>query len=262
MARGKSLRLSDSQLKDLSAVTPIDILSAVSLWRRSVPFRYRTLLQASVAGATDPGISLYAWDAVNGGYIYIPSGRPVPVLEIRRNAIEPLIASSKVSQRSLSAKYQAGGLSLADWQKAMIESVKSAQVAAMLAANGGEGNTNESDKEEIALIILALLLLLGKWADDIEDEVAPTNGLLLVRSDLYAAAARGSFEDITGYIERVYMGKTEERRVLGHAEHCETRGHLKGCIELAKLGWQPIDSLPKLGQTPCSENCKCHFEYR
>ncbi len=48
----------------------------------------------------------------------------------------------------------------------------------------------------------------------------------------------------------------EERRVLGDAMHC------LDCPPLAALGWQPIGTLPMIGDTECGGHCHCHFEYR
>lgn len=48
-----------------------------------------------------------------------------------------------------------------------------------------------------------------------------------------------------------------ERRVMGHprTEHCHD------CPPLAALGWQPIGSLPAIGDSECGPLCLCHFEY-
>ena len=48
-----------------------------------------------------------------------------------------------------------------------------------------------------------------------------------------------------------------ERRVLGRpkGEHCED------CPPLAAQGWQPIGSLPGIGESECGPLCLCHFEY-
>ncbi len=50
----------------------------------------------------------------------------------------------------------------------------------------------------------------------------------------------------------------EERRVLGRpkTEHCHD------CPPLAALGWQPLGTLPALGDTECGNLCLCHFEFR
>ncbi len=51
---------------------------------------------------------------------------------------------------------------------------------------------------------------------------------------------------------------SQERRVLGHPKthHCDD------CPPLAALGWQPIGTLPHIGQSECGGMCYCHFEYR
>ena len=48
-----------------------------------------------------------------------------------------------------------------------------------------------------------------------------------------------------------------ERRVLGHpkTEHCAD------CPPLAALGWQPIGTLPDIGDSECEGRCLCHFVY-
>lgn len=50
----------------------------------------------------------------------------------------------------------------------------------------------------------------------------------------------------------------EERRILGHpkGEHCHD------CPPLAAMGWQPLGTLPALGDTECGNLCLCHFEFR
>lgn len=47
------------------------------------------------------------------------------------------------------------------------------------------------------------------------------------------------------------------RRVLGipKTEHCED------CPPLAAMGWQPIGTLPSIGDTECNGLCLCHFRF-
>jgi hypothetical protein len=56
------------------------------------------------------------------------------------------------------------------------------------------------------------------------------------------------------YVPRVRV--TQERRVLGPADHCPE------CPGLASTGWQPLGLLPDIGDTVCRAHCACHFEYR
>jgi len=259
---GKAIRYSDKAIEQLSQVTEADIEAARSLVRSAVPPRYRSILDASIAGGSVTASSPYAWDPKAGGYIHVPTGRHIQPLELRNQAIEPMIARSKQTQRAISNQLQNQEITLAEWQTQMIGQVKQAQVASALVANGGQKNTNENDKEEIALLILALLLLLNGFSQEIQSKKQPLNGLLLLRSDLYANAARGTYEDVGGYVASTYLGKTEERRLLSPADHCHADGNLIGCVELAAQGWQPIGSLPSIGKTPCRSNCRCRKVYR
>jgi hypothetical protein len=56
--------------------------------------------------------------------------------------------------------------------------------------------------------------------------------------------------------EKINDGYTEEIRILGAADHC------RSCLEYAGMGWQPIGTLPEIGDSECNMNCKCEFEYR
>lgn len=260
---GRAIRFSEKALGELSQVGEADTLAAKSLWRSAVAPHYRSMLDASLVGKKSAdGSPSWAWDAKAGRYVYMPSGRRVQPFEIRNQAIEPVILSSRQNQRAISTQLQNREITLAQWQTQMIGQIKQTQVAAGLAANGGEKNTNDSDKEEIALLILALFLLFQDFSTEIQRKRQPLNGLLLVRSDLYANAARGTYEDMGSYVASVHLGKTEERRLLSPGDHCTNDHQYTGCVELAAMGWQPIGSLPKIGASPCRSNCRCRKEYR
>lgn len=244
MAFGKALSLSQSDLERMSIITDADIQLARESWVAHAPRRYLGLISGKgfnnrtrTYGNIDP-------------------------LVIRSRSIEPYIAAVKLQLRALTARLQKKEITLAQWQTESMGIVKQGQVAAALVANGGDGNQTQADREKIAAIILILLLLFKKFADDIMTGAQLSNGLLIPRVSLYADAGRGSYESMLGYINDTYLGMSQERRVLGEADHCSTQGRLLGCIELAKKGWQLIGSLPAIGISPCYSNCKCHFEYR
>lgn len=259
---GKPLPLSEQALEQLAQITEVDIEAAKALWSQRVPLRWKRLLESQTVGVDETLNTPFAWDAQNRRYIHLASKRYVPFTEIRAQAIEPLIQSSKAAQRALSSQLQAGDVRLSDWQRGMFDQVKQTQIAAALAANGGDENSSNVDYKKMAAIILVLLLLLQGFSKQIATGKQPLNGLLLVRSDLYASAARDIFEEIRRHGMALYFGAVQERRRLGIAEHCRSDGEREGCVELYDLGWQPINSLPRLGDTPCSTNCKCRFDFR
>jgi hypothetical protein len=258
----KAIKLSESALEQLSKITPAAIEMAKALWSQTVPLRWKPLLDAQTIGIDDPLTSVYVWDATNRRYIHLRSRRYVPFQDIRAQAVEPLIQRSKAMQRTLSQGLQSGDTKLSEWQLTMLENIKQTELAASLAANGGEQNTSEADKKKIAAAILLLLLFFQTFTEEIEVGRQALNGSLLARSDLYANSARSIFEETRRFGMAAYFGAVQERRRFGIAEHCHSDGERQGCVELYDKGWQPINSLPRLGDTPCRTNCKCRFEYR
>lgn len=258
----KAINFSEAKLEQMSQITPLDIEAARALWSQTVPARWKPLLDAQTVGIDDPLNSVYVWDASNRRYIHLRSRRYVPFQDIRLQAIEPLIQRSKAMQRTLSQGLQSGDTKLSEWQLTMLENIKQTELAASLAANGGDQNTSDADKKKIAAAILLLLLLFQAFTEEIAAGRQPLNGSLLVRSDLYASSARAQFEETQRAGMATYFGVVQERRVLGVAEHCHTHGDLQGCVELANKGWQLINTLPRLGQSPCRTNCKCRWQYR
>lgn len=75
------------------------------------------------------------------------------------------------------------------------------------------------------------------------------------RAGMYAEAGRGTFEDVRSEIAKA-AGNTEERRVLGVADHCSD------CVVEAAKGWQPIGSLRVIGDSLCKTHCHCKKEFR
>lgn len=262
---GRELPLSEKALEQISKPSPLDNEAARALWVSRVPSRWKRLLESQTIRPGAVISSPFAWDASSRRYIDVRTRRYVPSIEIRNQALEPFIRASKETLRSLGTGLQSGG-ALADWERAAIEEVKLSQVATSLAVNGGTGSGTEEDNDHTAEIILLLLLLLHGFAGEIRKKVFPLNGRLLIRSDLYAYSARSTFEEKRRFGMASYFGATEERRVLGRADHCtdddDPSGELSGCVELQDLGWKPIGTLPRLGDSPCRTNCKCRFIYR
>jgi hypothetical protein len=241
-----------------SQVTDGDIVMAVALWKMYAPSQYRYLID---------GRGSLVWDAAKKQYYDAGTGKYINALDLRNKAIEPFLLRVKIAMREIDAKLQSRSISLAEWQTQMAQIVKSSQIAAALVAVGGTPNISDIDRAGIAVSVFAILEFLRDFANDIESGKQNINGTLLSRTDLYANATRDAYEEarrnaliagaiITGAVLR-------ERRVLdSQANHCTTDGGLLGCVELAAKGWQPIGSLPRLYETPCRTNCKCHFEYK
>jgi len=135
---GSAIPFDQSELKQLSMVTPLDVQAARSLWLRAVPLRWKRLLESQTVGEADVLSTPFVWDPGARRYIHLQSRRYVPFVQLRDQAIEPLIVFTKNQMRSLSTQLATRDLRLEEWQQAMINVIKPAQVATALAVNGGE----------------------------------------------------------------------------------------------------------------------------
>lgn len=149
-----------------------------------------------------------------------------------------------------------GKISIAEWEAAMREVIRTIFREAAASAAGGMQNVTPSQWGYEGYLIKQQYGYLHNFAQDIiNNPSAWLNGRLLARMNLYAQAGRGGQEQMVRN-DMQKSGFDLERRVLGAADHCN------GCIEQAAQGWQPIGTLDPIGAEECSQNCHCVFEYK
>lgn len=199
-----------------------------------------------------PILTGYAW---NGSRYYnLDTGQFVSFAEVR-NALDEVADIAALRMNALSQQLIDGSISLADWQTGMMEQIKISHTAATAAANGGWVQVSPSDWGTAGAEIKAQYQYLQNFANQIASGEQPLDGRLLVRSDMYADAARGTFEEIR-FKSMVAEGMEEEIRDLeSGADHCD------GCLEQAGH-WEPIGTLDRIGDEECGVRCKCNFRYR
>jgi hypothetical protein len=88
-----------------------------------------------------------------------------------------------------------------------------------------------------------------KWLADALISNAANVGLAV-----FSALPRNTFEESLRRAA-LYAGCRWERRVVGDGGCCAD------CRAAAAMNWQPLGSLPEVGDTPCLTDCTCHFEY-
>lgn len=156
----------------------------------------------------------------------------------------------------LARKLISGEITLTQWQIEMRAFIKTIHREAALVAAGGPQNMTAVLWGYEGYLVKLQYQYLDKFASDIlANPQAWLNGRLLVRMNLYKQAEWGTFEQMVRFIKKM-EGWTEERRVLGVADHCA------GCLEQARLGWRPINTLAPIGSQQCSTNCHCVYIYR
>ena len=202
-----------------------------------------------------PITSHYGWSELAGRYIDLETGRFVSFAKIR-NVLESVMDASAVRMNILSQQLVDGSISIANWQVAMKQQIKIIHVNAGMAANGGFAQMSQSDWGAVGQMIRAQYGYLDKFAQQIANGEQALDGRLLVRSDMYGDAARGTFEQMERRLQ-ITNGFEEERRVLeDKLNNCD------GCLEQAALNWQPIGTLDPIGAEECTVRCRCEFEYR
>ena len=202
-----------------------------------------------------PVQSNFAWNAVAGRYIDLSTGRFVSS-SVVRDELELAMQSSKDSMKLISQQLIDGNLSLPEWQLQMMDNIKLAHLNAAMSANGGWAQMSQSDWGFTGAKIKEQYKFLNNYANQIYTGEQSLNGQILVRSNMYGDAARSTFEAMRLRYQLFENNMTEERRVLGQADHCP------GCLEQAALGWQPIGELDEIGEEECLTNCHCTKQYR
>lgn len=119
---------------------------------------------------------------------------------------------------------------------------------APLTGNELAGADQEAQKQEE---------FFDRFHQDVLTDDPPTPAEFVARAEKYADSAWQG-EQRTNREEAIRQGRFRlERRVLGDpkTEHCTD------CPPLAAVGWQPIGTLPFIGDSACGPLCLCHFRY-
>lgn len=198
-------------------------------------------------------LSNYRYNAGARRYI-APNGRFVTQRALIAD-LERVTAGAQSEILSISRQLQSGEISLAQWQIGMRDQMKVLHTTQGAIAKGGWAQMSQSDWGAVGQISREQYAFLQRFAIQIETGEQPLNGAFLRRAQMYAQAGRGTFWQMKRR-EAIGGGLTEERRIRHAADSCPT------CIEQSALGWQPVGTLARIGQSECRTNCKCEFEFR
>lgn len=162
----------------------------------------------------------------------------------------------------LSAQLKAGEITLPQWQSGMRDFVRDEYNTAMILQRGGVENVTQSDWGYSGSQIKKQYAYLDNFAADVaQDPDKWLTGRLDNRMRLYNQSGYSALEDFK-LRDMKNTGWTQERNILGVADHCSGEGATPGCIEVTGMGWRGIGTLPKIGSRLCKTNCRCSMEYR
>jgi len=204
---------------------------------------------------TLPAGTGYGWNDAAHRYYNLETGVFVARTTVTEG-LEAMMDASAVNMNALTQSLIDGGISLADWQQAMMDEIKITHVASAALSNGGWDQMTQSDWGATGQLIREQYDYLRNYAGEIANGTQALDGRALVRSDLYADAANGTYWEINKR-SMIEDGYDEGRRVLEPgADHCDD------CEEYASEGWMPIDDIPEIGNSQCLTRCRCEIEYR
>lgn len=204
---------------------------------------------------TLPQATGYGWNAVAHRYYDLETGVFVARTTVA-DGLESVMDVSALRMNALTQSLTDSAISLADWQTGMMEQIKITHTASAALANGGWDNMTQSDWGATGQLIREQYDYLRNYAKEIADGTQPLDGRALVRSDLYADAANGTYWEMDKRA-MIVDGYDEGRRVLEPgASHCDD------CEEYASDGWMPIEDIPEIGNSQCMTRCRCEIEYR
>jgi hypothetical protein len=238
-------------LAAIALLSVADIAAAVERWNRLAPKPYRDLLLATVnrgkAGAFyyDPAHLAFGI----GGRGLIDQGA-------LRQAIDAYRAASAREFEGLGGQVAAGMIAVSVWQDLMTLAIKQHQSVFVGLGAGGVENVDVTDLRIGSTAVRVQLERLDAFAGQIVEgkQTANTVEKVARRAGTYAEAAGTTYEDVRRNTAEDHFD--EERRMLRPADHCPT------CLAQAALGWQPIGTLKRIGDSECLWNCQCYFTYR
>lgn len=247
----------------LTGFTEEDRRQARELWRKYAP-----LPDLIDFGANDPtrrasGRRLFGYD---GGVYFerFPNGseRKIPDSSIRLYVDKFSMEIQKL-QRQLMTDMLNGVLSPQDWYNESIRLMKLSYLAIVMIAQGESNEFDDQEESRWLLLILLFFLLHNELVKGIISGRIPLNGKLPIYAGLRGSQIVTIYEDFR-YHEMIDEGKTEARRRLAIAEHCEPSDEKYGCVQLSDRGWMPIHNMIPIGDSrvTCGKFCKCRIEYR
>jgi hypothetical protein len=181
-----------------------------------------------------------------------PGNRFVSQRELQR-ALATFVESAAAEARGMAARVADGHVTVGEWQTTTAGLVKDVDLAMTAAARGGFANLTQSDYGRAGQRLRTAYARLERFAREVAARRL-TPAAIAARAAMYVRAGNGIYQnERRGGAVEVF---TEERRVLGNAEHCDQ------CIAAAAAGWKPLGTLPPIGTLQCLSNCRCSFEFR
>jgi hypothetical protein len=195
----------------------------------------------------------FTWSHPARRYRDAASGRFVPQGQVH-DALDAVLDGAAGRARDAAARLASGQITVAQWQREMTAVVKDSQLAGTAVGGGGWHQLSAADHSWAEQRIREQLDYLRGFADQLDSGVQCLDGTLEARAAMYGNAGRATQREMDRRLN-AQAGQQFERRALGPADHCPD------CLDAAARDWQPIGTLPRIGNSACATNCRCVFEF-
>lgn len=174
--------------------------------------------------------------------------------EGRARLARALVVYLRDEARAAAELFRDGQLSERQWRDRIAEITGAGSIATTFALQGHR-RLNRDDLAELESAIADQVAYLNRFVRQVERGEVPIDGRIVSRSLNYATSP-WSAAQVAARSRAARLGFTQERNVLGPAEHCP------GCLAEAAKGWQPIGTLVPIGERNCRVGCRCRYEFR
>lgn len=196
----------------------------------------------------------YLWNEKALQYVNRSTGRFVPRSEITNQLFKITEQSSNI-MRAISQQLRDGTISLANWQVAMMQEIKTTHLVGAAMQRGGWQQMTQADFGRVGQIVRKEYGFLRDLANGIESGKIKLDGRILLRAAQYGKAGRET--NITFWdLEADKRGFDEERSILNPAKHCVE------CVSEANKGFQKRGDMIPIGNRICRKSDRCDKEFR
>jgi hypothetical protein len=201
----------------------------------------------------------YLWNESAAQYTNKRTGRFVS-RRVIRDQLDKVVDASAENMVNLAKQLQAGEVSLAEWQVAMMQEIKTTHLASAAMQKGGWQQMTQADFGRVGRIVRReYRFLTGPQSTSFVNQIVSgkqkLDGTLIRRAMQYGQSGRGTYYRFWD-TEADKRGFDEERSILNPADHCTQ------CVDEAAKGFQKRGDMVPLGQRICRANDQCDKEYR
>jgi hypothetical protein len=167
--------------------------------------------------------------------------------------IDKLLGATKREAKRISAKLDAGTITLEQWRESMATLLRNAHIVAASVGRGGVDRMTSADWQKVNKKVQWQYGYLALFAKAIAAGVVVNIG---ARAAKYASAVFVSYS--SAFRESQIESKTDKmlcRLVTNSKEGCSE------CADDEAAGWMPVDEMSEIGSRICGDYCLCQIEF-